>query len=388
MWAIYQKLIRFKPGTTRLGAGRRGQHQAGERHGGGVHAPPRPDVHRRLWRDDGAGREILVRADRPRPEGVPLQGDWANLDQVDVTGELTGRIVMRRPTAYLWTIGLPDGSGCIVSRAAWERRVTRRRWPRSAPAPTAWPASTRSGRWCWSRTRATPGRSSRPGTRITARIVPDPKTAELAYPRRRAGLHRTHPLHHHHHARARRTPRSPSRRGCDFIWLSLNVEKKPLDDTRVRQAIAMALDVNQIVLAGYNGLAPVARALIQPQVLGHWADAPAPKRDVAGAPQAAGRGRRAEPQAEAHAAEHAGVPDHGPGGAGAAEAGRGGPAAGRAGRRHLLVARQGRGRARPRPRADAVQRQAGPELQHAMVHLQPDRRMELVPLERRPNSTR
>ena len=50
---------------------------------------------------------------------------------------------------------------------------------------------------------------------------------------------------------------------------------------RVRRAIALGLDVNQMVLAGFNGLAPVARALIQPQVLGYWKDAPAPVRDVA-----------------------------------------------------------------------------------------------------------
>ena len=37
--------------------------------------------------------------------------------------------------------------------------------------------------------------------------------------------------------------------------MSLNVEKKPLDDVRVRQAIYKGLDINQVLLAGYNGLA-------------------------------------------------------------------------------------------------------------------------------------
>jgi peptide/nickel transport system substrate-binding protein len=71
--------------------------------------------------------------------------------------------------------------------------------------------------------------------------------------------------------------------GLANIWLGMNVEKAPFDNIKVRQAIRLALDVDQLLLAGYNGKAPRANALVMPQVLGHWADAPVYKRDVAAA---------------------------------------------------------------------------------------------------------
>ncbi len=282
MWAVFQKLIRFKPGSIEweLDAAESIKQvsdtvveftlRPGQMFTGGYGAMTAEDV-----------RYSFERIARGSKESA-YKSDWANLDQVEVTGPLTGRIVMKRPTAYLWTIGLPDGSGCIVSKAAWETLGDA-----TALAPV--------GSGPYQVARMDPAREAvlepNPGyggpykpawDRITARVVPDPKTAELAF---RAGELDFTELTPSTVSTMRSAPdthitQSP---GLRFIWLSLNVEKKPLDDPRVRRAIAMALDVDQIVLAGYNGLAPVARALIQPEVLGFWKDAPAPKRDLDGA---------------------------------------------------------------------------------------------------------
>ena len=282
MWAIFQKLVRFKPGSIEweLDAASEIKQvsdtvveftlRPGQVFSGGYGSMTAQDVKYSF--------ERIAHGEKPSP----YASDWTNLDQVDVTGELTGRIVMKQPTAYLWTISLPDGSGCIVSRAAWEKlgdavalapvgsgpyRIVSLDPQREAVlAPSPEYAGPFKPSW----------------QRITARIVPDPKTAELAF---RAGELDFTELTPSTVSSLRNAPDTKIAQtpGLRFIWMSLNVEKKPLDDPRVRQAIALALDVNQVVLAGYNGLAPVARALIQPQVLGYWKDAPAPKQDTAAA---------------------------------------------------------------------------------------------------------
>jgi peptide/nickel transport system substrate-binding protein len=69
--------------------------------------------------------------------------------------------------------------------------------------------------------------------------------------------------------------------GLQYIWLGMNMEKAPLNDIRVRQAIRLGLDVDQMLIAGYNGRAPRLNTLLPPAVDGHWRDAPAYRRNVA-----------------------------------------------------------------------------------------------------------
>ena len=282
MWALYQKLIRFKPGTIawELDAAASITQTSdtvleftlrpGQAFTGGYGTMTAEDV-----------KYSFERIARGRKES-PYQSDWANLDQVDVTGELTGRIVMKKPTAYLWTIGLPDGSGCIVSRAAWEKLGDAMALAPVGSGPYRLASIDPQRQAVLEPNPDYAGPHKPAWQRITARIVPDPKTAELAF---RAGEVDFTQLTPSTVGTMRNAPGAVISQtpGLRFIWLSLNVEKKPLDDPRVRQALALALDVNQIVLAGYNGLAPIARALIQPQVLGYWKDAPAAKSDPAAA---------------------------------------------------------------------------------------------------------
>ncbi len=204
-----------------------------------------------------------------------------NLDQVEVTGRYTGRIVMKQPTPYLYRIALADGSGCIVSRAAMAKLGDR-----AALAPVG------SGPFRVAslvpqqavQLAPNPGYAGPPSpwAGITIRYVSDPRTAELAF---RAGDVDFTELTPFTVAPLRNAPDTnlTQKPGLRFVWISLNVENPKLADPRVREAIQKGVDVDQMLIAGYNALATRANALIQPQVLGYWKDAPVIKRDVAGA---------------------------------------------------------------------------------------------------------
>lgn len=66
-----------------------------------------------------------------------------------------------------------------------------------------------------------------------------------------------------------------------YVWMGMSVEKGPLADVRVRQAIRLGLDVDQMLLAGYNGKVPRLNTVIPPLIMGAWKEAPVYKRNVA-----------------------------------------------------------------------------------------------------------
>ena len=281
IWAIYQKLIRYRPGVTDYDLDAASAFKQtgdtvfeftlkpGQMFTGGFGEMTADDVKFSF--------ERFLTGAKPSP----YKSDWINLDQVDVTDRYSGRIVMKKPTPYILRIGLLDGSGCIVSRAAIEkapekagtdpvgsgRYVVSVNEPRQRLVLTRNPAFT-GDKPAWEQ--------------ITLRYVPDPKTAELAFRSNETHFTELTPstvgaMRNDKDTTIRETP------GLRFIWMSLNVEKKPLDDVRVRQAIYKGLDIDQMLLAGYNGMAKRANALIQPPVTGYWKDAPVIGRDVAGA---------------------------------------------------------------------------------------------------------
>jgi peptide/nickel transport system substrate-binding protein len=65
-----------------------------------------------------------------------------------------------------------------------------------------------------------------------------------------------------------------------YNWIGLNVENPKLQDINVRQAIRYGIDVPSILAAAYDGKAEQARALIAPNNVGYWEDAPLYSRDV------------------------------------------------------------------------------------------------------------
>ena len=211
----------------------------------------------------------------------PYKGDWMGLKEVEVTGKYTGRIIMQKPRAALMLIGIAGVSGSIVcKKAVLERGAAYGTAPIGSGAMTVESFEKQRGVVL----KRNPAYAGPPSgyEEIAVRYVQDPKTAELGLRSGELDFARMPPQSAQplRSVPALTVTQQP---GMADVWIGLNIEKKPFDDPRVRRAFRLALDVDQMILAGYNGLAPRANACIMPQVLGAWTDAPVVKRDVAAA---------------------------------------------------------------------------------------------------------
>ncbi|MBN8942159.1 MAG: ABC transporter substrate-binding protein [Rhizobiales bacterium] len=209
----------------------------------------------------------------------PYKGDWTGLTGVEVTGRLTGKIVLSKPNAGLFAIALADVSGCIMSKKAVTERGVEHNTRPVGSGPYQVASVERQRGAVLKRNPAYAG--TKPFyEEIRVNFIQDPKTTELAL---RSGELDfavlppavAEPLRN---AQGLSVDQSP---GLAYIWLGINMQKPPFDDVRVRQAIRLALDVDQMLLAGFNGKAPRLNALIMQPILGYWAEAPVYRRNVA-----------------------------------------------------------------------------------------------------------
>ena len=207
------------------------------------------------------------------------KGDWVNLERVEVTGPLTGRIVLSKPRANLFDIAIGDVSGCIVSKKAVEQRGGEIALRPVGSGPYQVAALERQRGALLKRHAGYAG--PKPAyEEIAVRFISDPRTTDLAL---RSGEidfailspSGAEPLRS---VAGLTVTEQPS---IAYVWLGMNVEKGALQNPAVRQAIRLALDVDQMLAAGYNGKAPRLNTLLPPQILGHWKDAPVYQRNVA-----------------------------------------------------------------------------------------------------------
>ena len=205
--------------------------------------------------------------------------DWLYLQGVEVKSKYEGRIVLAQARANLYDVVIADGSGCIVSRKAVEQRGADFTTKPVGSGPYQLVSLERQKGATLRRNPTYAGHKPQ-YEEISIRFISDARTTDLAL--------RSGELDFAVLAPAAAEPlRSVAgltvndQPSIAYVWLGMNVEKAPLSDLRVRQAIRLALDVDQMLAAGYNSKAPRLNTLLPPQILGHWREAPVYKRNVA-----------------------------------------------------------------------------------------------------------
>lgn len=218
------------------------------------------------------------------PDGTlpTYAADWAALDQVEVTGPLTGRIRLKAPAPMLWRTVLPDASGCIICRRALEQGAYRTDRP---PVRVIGAGPYRFAAWQPNRQVVLQADPSWPGPppafpQIVLRPVRDQRTAALAL---RADELQFAEIDAQDAAPVQAAPATRVLRqdAINMVWLGLNVAHPALADPRRRRAIRAAIDVDEVIEGGWGGTVARADAPIAPGLPGAWPDAPRRRRDLA-----------------------------------------------------------------------------------------------------------
>lgn len=218
----------------------------------------------------------------PPPGGkvATYKNDWIGLVGVEAKSKYEGLITLEKPRANIFDVVIADGSGCIVSRKAVEQRGDSFATKPVGSGPYMVAEYDRQKGVLLRRNPVYGGSKKTRFDEIAVRTISDDKTAELAL---RAGEvdfallspSAADPLRG---VAGLTVTDQPS---MAYVWLGMNMEKAPLSDLRVRQAIRLGLDVDQMLLAGYNGKVPRLNTAIPPQIMGAWKEAPVYKRNVA-----------------------------------------------------------------------------------------------------------
>lgn len=192
------------------------------------------------------------------------------MDKVEVTGERTGIIRLKAPSAPFWVTTLPYYMGHIVSQKAVEKA--------GGKFTTEVPASAGPyviDKWNLKQNltlAANPGWKGAPVAfpNIRFEIITDDEAAALAYESRAISYSKISL-----NTLATYVDKPPAESevitmdGNRFLWLAINVTNPKFKDEKVRRAIQYALDVEQIMQGSYSGLAKAATGVIPPGMPGH-----------------------------------------------------------------------------------------------------------------------
>jgi peptide/nickel transport system substrate-binding protein len=205
--------------------------------------------------------------------------DFGALDHVEVTGKYTGRIILKNPAPALWVIGICDGSGAILSKKACEALGDKISTQLIGSGPYVFKDWKPKEQIVLEANPDYKGPDKPHFKQIIAKPIDEPKTALLGYLAGELALTEVDPTSQDELKKAK-DGEVVKINGIDYQWIGINVEKAPLSDIKVRQAIRYAIDVDAIIAGAFNGTVSRANALLAEGLLGYWKDAPVYQRDV------------------------------------------------------------------------------------------------------------
>jgi len=212
----------------------------------------------------------IIDPESESPEAI----EWDALDHVEIIDRYKVKLILKEPSARLFTATLPMISGLIVSKKAVEDMGKEKfnfnpvgtgpyefvHWiPNQEITLTVF-----KDYW------------GEPPKIENLKFIPMPElfTAEMAL---EAGeIDVVSVLSEESIRRFQENPNFKVYPNPDMaIWrIRFNVSKPPLDNIKVREALRYATDVDEIIEAVFMGMVPRAYTFLPPGVLGYWEDAP------------------------------------------------------------------------------------------------------------------
>lgn len=221
-------------------------------------------------------RYVVPAADGALPA---FAADFSSLDHVEVTGTYTGKIILKNPSPALWTLGICDCSGAILSRKAYEAlgdKISTQIIGSGPYAVTDWQPGQHI---ILEQSADYVGPNAGRFQKITIKPIPEPRTAVLSLLAGELGLSEIASQDEGQLEGAEGVVAVKTNR-LDYTWIGMNMSKGPLADLRVRQAVRLGIDIDAILAGAFGGVVERANALLAPGLVGHWADAPAYVRDI------------------------------------------------------------------------------------------------------------
>ncbi|MEJ1992038.1 MAG: ABC transporter substrate-binding protein [Maritimibacter sp.] len=223
-----------------------------------------------MWSDGyGKVKASDVAYSYERMKGSDWGGYFDALDTVEVTGELTGTLVLKQPFAPFFMVTLCHGPGAIVCEKAVEDAGGR--FTDTFPATCGpYTLSTDGGqRVVFELDPAWTGPIP-DFNRVECNIIPEIKASELAF---EAGELDCTVLGSDTLARYQK--QLPPNTNLvtvgelQYMWLGMNTQHEKLKDIKVRKAIQYAVDVDSILAGAYSNTSAKSNGIICPGLVGH-----------------------------------------------------------------------------------------------------------------------